>query len=136
MNKKEVNKIVNESLIDVLDLEEDEIYENATLLGDLGAESLDLLDVLFRIERKTGTKVSMQDIQDMIQGAIPEEELETEDGYISEKGLQQLKKNLPQIDIDELRGTFEAEQVLALFTVENLISLVYERVSKIAEVEL
>ncbi len=127
MSKQEIFEAVKEALVEAIGVDEEEVTGNAALLGDLGAESLDLLDVLFRIERKLGCKVTMSDITQMITGGIPDEEFGTEDGFISDLGLEQLKKNLPQIDVEELRGTLEAERVLTLFTVDNLVHLVEQR---------
>jgi acyl carrier protein len=129
MENKQIFDIVVNALSETLGVEMDEVTADATLLGDLGAESLDLLDVLFRIQRKLEIKLSMKDITEMIQGGIPDEEFGAENGLISDKGLDQLKKSLPQINIEELRGKFEAERVLTLFTVNNLTHLVIERMS-------
>ena len=43
-------------------------------MDDLGAESIDLLDILFRIERSTGVKIQASDLGDYIQGGIPDDE--------------------------------------------------------------
>ena len=134
MERDEIFEVVQQALVDAIGVDEDEVVGEATLLGDLGAESLDLLDVLFRIERKLGFKVTINDITLMITGGIPDEEFGTEEGYISDVGLTQLKKSLPQIDVDSLRGKFEAERVLTLFTVDNLVSLVETRKGEMASV--
>ncbi|MCM3634989.1 MULTISPECIES: acyl carrier protein [Paenibacillus] len=133
MERNEIFEVVQQALVDAIGVDEDEVVGEATLLGDLGAESLDLLDVLFRIERKLGFKVTINDITLMITGGIPDEEFGTEEGYLSDVGLAQLKKSLPQIDVDSLRK-FEAERVLTLFTVDNLVSLVEIRKGEMASV--
>src|SRR5262249_39829531 len=121
--------IVVEAIADALGHDEDEITPEATLLGDLGAESIDLLDILFRIERGSGVKIQASDLADHLQGGIPDEEFGTEDGRVSAVGLAHLKKVLPQIDTEALAGSLEAEQVLGLFTVQNLADLVSQRQS-------
>ncbi|HIW32343.1 MAG TPA: hypothetical protein IAA29_06110 [Candidatus Paenibacillus intestinavium] len=134
MMRNEIFEVVQQSLVDAIGVELEEVVAESTLLGDLGAESLDLLDVLFRIERKLGFKVTMNDITLMITGGIPDEQFGTDEGYISDLGLEKLKENLPQIDVESLRGKFEAERVLTLFTVDNLVSLVEMRQAELPTV--
>ncbi|MCR8657743.1 acyl carrier protein [Paenibacillus endoradicis] len=134
MVRNEIFDVVQQSLVDAIGVDLEEVAAESTLLGDLGAESLDLLDVLFRIERKLGFKVTMNDITMMITGGIPDEQFGTDEGYISDLGLEKLKENLPQIDMESLRGKFEAERVLTLFTVDNLVSLVEKRQAELSTV--
>jgi acyl carrier protein len=112
------------AVAEALGLDEDEVTADATLLGDLGAESIDLLDILFRIERQVGVRIEAGDLAEYIQGGIPEEEFGDEDGIITAAGLAQLEKVMPQIDAAELAGKLEAEQIMGLFTVANLVQLV------------
>ncbi|MGW2827330.1 acyl carrier protein [Streptomyces sp. NPDC001443] len=119
--------IVQEAVADALGIDIEEVVPEATLLGDLDAESIDLLDVLFRIERAADVKIKVADIAELLQGGIPDEEFADEDDIINEVGLAQLKKSLPQIDVQELAGKLTADEVLTLFTVQNLTDLVAER---------
>jgi len=98
-------------------------------MDELGAESIDLLDILFRIERSTGIKIQAADLGTYIQGGIPDEEFSDDNEIISERGLEQLSKVMPQIDRDALRGNLEAEKVITLFTVQNLADMVAQRAS-------
>ena len=127
MTETEINDAVKEAIVLALGVDDDEVTPNATIFDDLGAESIDLLDVLFRIERSTGVKIQAADIGEHIQGGIPDDEFGDEAGIVSATGLAQLKKIMPQIDTDELAGKLEAEQVIGLFTVQNLTDLVASR---------
>jgi len=124
----EALSITQEAVIGALGLDDDEATPESTLLDDLGAESIDLLDMLFRIERKTGTKIQAADLAEYVQGGIPDEEFGDENGIVTPKGLKQLKKVMPQIDADSLAGKLEAEKVITFFTVDNLATLVAQRV--------
>jgi acyl carrier protein len=115
---------VREAAADALGIEESEASPAATLLGDLGAESIDLLDILFRIERKSGVKLQASDIAAAIQGGIPDEEFGDENEIVSAAGLAQLKTVMPQLDTAELAGKLAADQVMSLFTIANLADLV------------
>jgi acyl carrier protein len=127
MATTEIQSAVQEAVVGALGVGEDEATSDATLMDDLGAESIDLLDILFRIERSTGVKIQASDLGEYIQGGIPDDEFGDENGIVSEKGLEQLKKVMPQIDTDELRGNLEAEKVITLFTVGNLADMVAAR---------
>ncbi|MGW2640764.1 acyl carrier protein [Streptomyces sp. NPDC001348] len=124
---KDFGTIVQEAVADALGIDIEEVVPEATLLGDLDAESIDLLDVLFRIERASDVKIKVADIAELLQGGIPDEEFADENDIINEVGLAQLKKSLPQIDVQELAGKLTADEVLTLFTVQNLTDLVTER---------
>jgi acyl carrier protein len=124
---KDFATIVQEAVADALGLDIEEAVPEATLLGDLDAESIDLLDVLFRIEKAADVKIKVSDIAELLQGGIPDEEFADDDDIINEVGLAQLKKSLPQIDVQELAGKLTADEVLSLFTVQNLTDLVTER---------
>ncbi len=128
-NGKDFSGIVRDAIADALGLDIEEVVPDATLLGDLDAESIDLLDILFRIERASEVKIKVSDIAEVLQGGIPDEEFADEDGIINATGLAQLKLALPQIDTEELTGKITADEVLTLFTVRNLTDLVTERAS-------
>ena len=98
-------------------------------MEELGAESIDLLDILFRIERSIGVKIQAADLSEYVQGGIPDEEFGDENEIITPKGLTQLKKVMPQLDAEALAGQLPADQVMSHFTVENLVTLVAERAS-------
>jgi acyl carrier protein len=132
MSQTQTLSAVQEAVVGALGVSEDEASPDATLMDDLGAESIDLLDILFRIERSTGVKIQASDLSEHIQGGIPDDEFSDENEIISEKGLEQLKKVMPQIDADEQRGNLHAENVIKLFTVQNLADMVDERAGSAA----
>lgn len=119
--------VVHPAVAEALGLDDDEVTPQATLMDELGAESIDLLDILFRIERSTGIKIQAADLSEYVQGGIPDEEFGDENEIITEKGLAQLKKVMPQLDVEALAGKLSAEQVMGNFTVENLVTLVASR---------
>src|SRR5436305_14092487 len=127
LTRDEIYNSVRDAVVGALGVSEDEVTPNASLLGELGAESIDLLDILFRLERKLGVKIQASDLAAYVQGGIPDEEFGDENGIVSARGLAQLKKVMPQIDTDALAGKLEAEKVLSLFTVDNLVDLVAAR---------
>ena len=127
MATTEIQSAVQEAVTGALGVGEDEATPDATLMDDLGAESIDLLDILFRIERSTGVKIQASDLGEYIQGGIPDDQFGDENGIVSPEGIEQLKKVMPQINADELAGKLEAEKVITLFTVGNLADMVAAR---------
>ncbi|WP_455354117.1 acyl carrier protein [Streptomyces sp. SYSU K217416] len=127
MEHNTIVEAVNEAVIEALGVEPEEVTPQATLLDDLGAESIDLLDILFRLERSLGIKIQAAELAAYVQGGIPDEEFGDENEIVSAAGLAQLKKVMPQIDVATLTGKLQATQVMGLFTVENLVSLVVHR---------
>jgi acyl carrier protein len=119
--------VVQTATAAALGLDESEVTPEATIIDDLGAESIDLLDILFRIERTSGIKIQASDLGDHIQGGIPDEEFGDENEIVSAVGLAHMKTVMPQIDVDELAGQLHADQVMSLFTVENLAAIVASR---------
>jgi acyl carrier protein len=123
----DVDSAVKEAVTEALALDDDEVTPDSTLMDDLGAESIDLLDILFRIEKSTGVKIEASDLGDYIQGGIPDDEFSDDNEVITEKGAEQLHKVMPQTDPSELAGTLDANEVITLFTVQNLIDMVKTR---------
>ncbi len=123
----DVDSAVKEAVVDALALDDDEVTPDSTLMDDLGAESIDLLDILFRIKRSTGIEIEAADLGDYIQGGIPDDEFSDDDEVITAKGAEQLHKAMPQTDPSELEGSLKAEEVITLFTVQNLVDMVKSR---------
>jgi acyl carrier protein len=123
----DVDSAVKEAVTEALALDDDEVTPDSTLMDDLGAESIDLLDILFRIEKSTGVKIEASDLGDHIQGGIPDEEFSDENQIITAKGAEQLHKVMPQTNPSELEGSLSADDVITLFTVQNLTDMVKSR---------
>ena len=123
----DVDSAVKEAVTEALALDDDEVTPDSTLMDDLGAESIDLLDILFRVEKSTGVKIEASDLGDYIQGGIPDDEFSDENEVITEKGAEQLNKVMPQTNPSELAGSLDANEVITLFTVQNLIDMVKTR---------
>lgn len=127
MKMADVDAAVKDAVVEALALDDDEVTPESTLMDDLGAESIDLLDILFRIQKRTGVKIEASDLGDYIQGGIPDDEFSDENQLISATGAAQLHKVMPQTDPGELEGKLNADQVITLFTVQNLVEMVKGR---------
>ena len=127
MNQTDIDLAVREAVCEALALADDEATPDATLTDELGAESIDLLDVLFRIERSTGVKIHAADLAEHIQGGLADDEFSDDGEIVTEAGLAHLKSIMPQIDPAGLQGNLTAERVIDLFSVQNLADLVAQR---------
>src|SRR5882757_5555462 len=96
-SQEEIYTKVSETLIEALNVDEDEIKPSATLQGDLGAESIDFLDIVFRLEREFGIKIPRGELfpESIFQGD-PEFVL---DGKVTPKGLDELRAKMPFADL-------------------------------------
>jgi len=129
MERDAVTESVADAVSEALGLEPEEVTPEATLLGDLGAESIDLLDILFRIERGMGVKITAGELAEYVQGGISDEDFGDEDEIITPLGLAHLHTVMPQIDVDQLTGKLRADSVMGLFSVDNLVALVRGRLA-------
>ncbi len=136
MTRDEVYSKVKEVLVDALGVDDDEIKENATLIGDLGAESIDFLDIVFRLEKTFSIKIPKGELfpDDILQNPVPKGELFPDDilqnpefvdqGKMTAKGLAQLKEAMPHADFTEFEANPEVDAMPNLFTVKTIVNYV------------
>ena len=107
---------VSATLVEALNVDEEEIKPTATLQGDLGAESIDFLDIVFRLEREFNIKIPRGELfpESIFQGD-PEF---VQDGKVTEKGLVELKTRMPFADFSSFEKNPEVTGISDLFTVE------------------
>jgi acyl carrier protein len=113
---------VVEEFCEALGLDEDEIEPDSTVIEDLGAESLDFLDIAFRLERAFGIKVPRGEIQRSAE-ATAGEEFEVE-GKLTAAGAEALRKAMPEVDPDQIEEGFPVRDIPQLFTVRTFHSMV------------
>src|SRR5262245_56684470 len=102
-------------MVDCLNVDEEEVTPTASLQKDLGAESIDFLDVLFRLEREFGIRIPRGELfPDSIFQGDPEF---VQDGRITEKGLAELRSRMPHPDLSGLERDPRLAAVPDLFTV-------------------
>jgi acyl carrier protein len=133
MDEKIIYAKVRESIVDALGVDEGAVTPKASLFDDLGAESLDLLDIVFRLEKEFGIKIPRGGIQT---GALsPEgEPLKEEDlmvdGVLTPLGIEKLKKVMPEVDPSRIGVGFRADDIPTLFTVQTFVNIVKKLVAE------
>jgi acyl carrier protein len=112
---KEIYGKVSRVLVDSLNVSEEEITPTATLQGDLGAESIDFLDIVFRLEREFGIRIPRDEL-------FPESVFEGDpdlvrEGKVTDKGMRELRSSMPYADLSAFDRDRRLSAVPDLFTV-------------------
>ncbi|MFR3729233.1 acyl carrier protein [Lacrimispora sp.] len=124
MENKKLFDMVQETVAEVLDVEKEEISEKTRPVVDLDAESLDLLDILFKLSRQTGKKVTMQVIQKDVRGGLTEDEFIDETGYITAAGIEKIKAAIGDENIQAENIT--SKEVLRLIDIKYIMKIFNE----------
>lgn len=122
MTRQQILQEVQGVLVDALGVDEDEVSPDATLMADLGAESIDFLDIVFRMEKAFGIKIPREEL-------FPAESLLSNSEYVNNgkltpKGLEELKKRMPHTDLSEFADDPSVNKIGDLFTVDVLVNFV------------
>ncbi|HMC66583.1 MAG TPA: acyl carrier protein [Gemmataceae bacterium] len=127
-NQEEIYTKVSATLVEALNVDEDEIKPSATLQGDLGAESIDFLDIVFRLEREFGIKIPRGELfpESIFQGD-PEF---VQDGRVTEKGLAELRARMPFADLSTFEQNPELSAISDLFTVDMIARYIQTKLSE------
>ena len=116
--QEEIYAKVSATLVEALNVDEEEIKPTSTLQGDLGAESIDFLDIVFRLEREFGIKIPRGELfpEAIFQGD-PEF---VQNGKVTDKGLAELKARMPFADLSGFEKNPELTGISDLFTVDMI----------------
>ncbi|MFG0314648.1 MAG: acyl carrier protein [Phycisphaerales bacterium] len=119
MERSEIFEKIQEILVDALAVDDDEVTPEAKLIGDLGAESIDILDISFKLEQEFGFKIAQGEL--FPEGVTQDPEY-VQDGKVTEKGLATLKERVPHFDFTQLEQDPSVENVSKIFTVDALVT--------------
>ena len=115
--REEVIQKVQAALVDALAVEEEEVTPQATMVGDLGAESIDFLDIVFRLEKAFDIEIPRSEL-------FPEDILTNgeyvEDGKVTKRGLVELKARMPFADLSKFEANPAVQDFGNLLTVSDL----------------
>jgi acyl carrier protein len=123
--KVEVFEKVQAALVDALGVDDDEVTEEATLVGDLGAESIDFLDIVFRLEKTFDIEIPRSEL-------FPEDVLTSteyvQDGKVTAAGIEELKKRMPFADLSKFEDNPVVQEFGNLLTVNDLCRYIESKV--------
>ncbi|MEZ6090575.1 MAG: acyl carrier protein [Pirellulaceae bacterium] len=121
----EVFEKVQAALVDALGVDDDEVTPEATMVGDLGAESIDFLDIVFKLEKAFDIQIPREEL-------FPEDILTNseyvKDGKVTDEGLAELKKRMSWADLSKFEENPRVQDFGDLLTVNDLCSYVNSKV--------
>jgi len=126
MSQDEIFQKVTNTLVDALGVDEDEVTNTSTLTGDLGAESIDFLDIVFRLEKNFSIKIARGEL-------FPDEKLFSDpnfvkDGKMTDAGIAELRKKMPFADIDAFAKNPNVQHISNLFTVDMIVRYIESKI--------
>jgi acyl carrier protein len=127
MTRDEIFQKVAATLVEALNVDEDQVTLASTLQGDLGAESIDFLDIVFRLEREFSIKIPRNELfpESIFQGD-PEF---VKDGKVTAKGLSELRTKMPYANLAEFEKNPTLEGISDLFTVDLIVSYIESKLA-------
>lgn len=123
MNIQTVYPKVRAIIADVLVIEEDEIQLSNRLIADLGAESIDFLDLVFQLEKEFSIKIPRGQLEKNARGNLSEEEFE-KGGVLTAQGMDVLKQYLSEVPVEHFKVNLRVNEIPTLFTVETFCKLI------------
>ena len=126
MTRDQIIENVQDVLEEALGVDHDEVTLNATLMGDLEAESIDFLDIVFRLEKKFSTPEKPFKIEqgELFPENLMSDESLVQDGKVTDKGIQLLKERMPHVDFSLFDQDRSIDKISEVFTVKSLVDFV------------
>jgi acyl carrier protein len=127
MSRDDIFEQVKDVLVDALGLDDDDVTEDATLMGDLGAESIDFLDIVFRLEKAFNIKVPREEL--FPAEAVMNNPEFVSGGKVTEKGLAELRARMPHTDLSAFVKDPDVNKIADLFTVSAVVNFIENKVN-------
>ena len=123
--QEEVFEKVKDALMDALGVDDDEVTPDATMVGDLGAESIDFLDIVFKLEKAFDIEIPRDELfpDDILTNAEY-----VQDGKVTEEGVAKLKERMPYADLARFESNPLVQDFGNLLTVQDLCNYVSSKV--------
>src|SRR5450432_3586559 len=121
MSREEIYAKVQTVLVDALGVDEEEITPTAVIKDDLGAESIDFLDIVFRLEKAFGIKIARGE---MMPENLANDPNFVQNGKVTPAGIAELKSRMPHSDFSEFEKDPQVDSMSKLFTVDAIVNYV------------
>ena len=128
MTEQEIFEQTKPLLVEVLGVSPNEIQMNSVLVADLGAESIDLLDLSFRIEERFKVTIEANEIEREARKRLPSGEYE-KDGYLTEEALAEIRKAVPELDQAKIVKGLRKTDLPSLLNVAFFVKLVARKLA-------
>ena len=116
--------VVQDAFAEALGLDLEEVEYDSKIIDDLGAESLDLLDIVFRLERSFDIKIPRGGIESAAKDGLAEDEAYEINGVLTALGLEKLAEAMPEVPREEFREGLKVAEVPLMFRVATFCRLV------------
>ena len=126
-SSEEIYEKVAETMIDALGVDDDEVTKEATLVDDLGAESIDFLDIVFRLEKAFDIKIPRGEL--FPEGLATAESGFVVDGVVTQDGVDELRKRMPHANVDSFAEDPKVENIQQLFTVQMICNFLENKLN-------
>ncbi len=120
----EIFRKIQDTLAGALGVDRDEIRPEASLVRDLGAESIDFIDIIFRLEKTFDIKIPSGDL---FPGNILNDERFVKEGRVTPAGLIELKAKVPYLDVQAFSKDPQVSKLADFFTVQMVMNYVRDR---------
>lgn len=124
LSREEIYKKVQSVMVDALGVDEEEVTPQAKLSADLGAESIDYLDIVFRLEKAFGIKIPRGELFPEDLQAMQNDPKFVQDGKITPEGMAELKKRMPYTDFTEFEKDPKVDKAQDLLTVDTVTNYI------------
>ena len=124
LSQDEIFKKTQEVLVDALGVDDDEVTGSARLVGDLGAESIDFLDIVFRLEKAFGIKIQQGE---MFPENVLTDQRYVKDGKVTDDGIAELRKRVPHVNLEAFEKDRRVEEFSNVFTVDAVVKFVQSK---------
>ena len=124
---QEIFSKIQETLAGALGVNRDEVRPEASLTRDLGAESIDFIDIIFRLEKAFAIKIPSGDL---FPGNILNDDRFVKDGRVTSDGLRELRAKVPYLDADAFSRDPQISKLADCFTVQMVVQYVQDRLAK------
>jgi acyl carrier protein len=124
MSRDEIFSKVQTVLDDALGVDEEEVTPQATLSGDLGAESIDYLDIQFRVEKEFGMKIPKGELFPENVGELLKDPNYVQNNKVTPTGLAEMKRQMPHVDFTSVEADPDINKMGNLMTVNAIVNYV------------
>ncbi len=115
-------------IADALYLNVEEVQEHSNLMNDLAAESIDFLDIMFRLEKEFGINLPKGEIEQKARGGLSDEQYAVE-GKLTEAALANLRLLFPEAPASAIQEGLTLREIPGLFTVASFVRMIEEKIS-------
>lgn len=129
MNEDEVFDKLLPLILDVTGSRADQVKMTSNLVVDLGAESIDLLDLSFLIEEAFGITLEANEFERQATENIPGGQYEL-DGCLTPEAIAELRKALPEVPAVEFRPGLKRIEVPSILNVAVFVHLIQRKCSQ------